>query len=71
LALSLAIHLTDCRSCEINRHLANFGAKLSKSLRLTEDRLAMLDNSEFPDPPTAASSSATLRERPGRRCDKA
>jgi hypothetical protein len=61
---NIAINLIDGRSYEqINRHFANFGSNLSESLRLTEDPLTKLDNSEFPDPPAAASSNATLRER--------
>jgi hypothetical protein len=34
-----------------------------KSLRVTEDPLVKLDNSQFPDPPATASSSTILRER--------
>jgi len=61
---NVAINLIDGRSYEqINRHFANFGANLSESLRLTEDPLTKLDNAQFPEPPAAASSSATLRER--------
>ncbi|MCK1393176.1 hypothetical protein [Bradyrhizobium sp. 1] len=61
---NIAINLIDGRSYEqINRNFANFGSNLSESLRFTEDPMTKLDNSQFPDPPAAASSNVTLRER--------
>lgn len=48
---------------KINRPFAGFGTRLSESLRVTEDPLTKLDNSLFPEPPTAVQGSAALRER--------
>lgn len=47
----------------LNRAFAGAGARLTQSLRLTEDPLNRLDNAQFPDPPSSAANSATLRER--------
>ena len=61
---NIAITLIDGRSYEeIKRPFVNFGANFAANMRLTEDPLTKLDNSLFPDPPAAASASATLRER--------
>lgn len=61
---NVAINLIDGKSYEqINRHFANFGTNFAESMRLTEDPITKLDNSQFPDPPAAASSNATLRDR--------
>lgn len=61
---NVAINLIDGKSYEqINRHFANFGSNLAESMRLTEDPITKLDNSQFPDPPAAAASNAALRER--------
>jgi hypothetical protein len=61
---NISISVLDGRSYErIDRPFANFGTRLSESLRITEDPLTKLDNSFFPEPPSAASSSVTLRER--------
>lgn len=61
---NIAINVLDGRTYEkIERPFANFGTRLSQSLRLTEDPLTKLDNSFFPEPPEAASNSMTLRER--------
>lgn len=61
---NIGIALIDGRTYEtINRPFANFGTHFADGLRLTEDPLTKLDTSLFPDPPQAASSSATLRER--------
>jgi hypothetical protein len=61
---NVSITLIDGRTYEqINRPFVNFGASLAAGLRLTEDPLTKLDNSLFPDPPAAASSSTALRER--------
>jgi hypothetical protein len=48
---------------KINRPFANFGTRLSESLRVTEDPLTKLDNSLFPESATAVQGNATLRER--------
>lgn len=61
---NIQLSLIDGRTYEQSeRHLADLGARLSQSLRITEDPLNKLDNELFPDPPAAASKSATLRER--------
>ena len=61
---NVAVSLIDGRSYEqINRHFANFGSNLAESMRLTEDPITKLDNSQFPDPPATAASNGTLRER--------
>lgn len=61
---NIAINVIDGRTYEnIERPFANFGTNFAKNLRLTEDPLYKLENSDFPDPPSAAVSSATLRER--------
>jgi len=61
---NVAITLIDGRSYEeIKRPFVNFGANFAAGMRLTEDPLNKLDNSQFPDPPAAASASAVLRER--------
>jgi hypothetical protein len=61
---NISVNVIDGRTYEnIERPFANFGTKLSEGLRITEDPLTKLDNSLFPEPPSAASSSATLRER--------
>jgi hypothetical protein len=61
---NLSFSLLDGRTYEQDhRELANLAARFSASLRITEDPLTKLDNSLFPDPPAAASTSAALRER--------
>ena len=61
---NVAITLIDGRSYEEIKHpFVNFGANFAAGMRLTEDPLNKLDNSLFPDPPAAASTNATLRER--------
>jgi len=64
LLANMSLTLIDGRTSEqISRPFQNLGANLVASLRLTQDPLTLLDNSLFPDPPAAASSSAALRER--------
>ncbi|WP_249152512.1 hypothetical protein [Bradyrhizobium liaoningense] len=61
---NISITLIDGQTYEqIKRPFVNFGMNLAASMRLTEDPLNKLDNSQFPDPPAAASSSAVLREK--------
>jgi hypothetical protein len=48
---------------KISRSPAAFGASFAGGLGLTEDPLTKPDHSLFPDPPEAASNSATLKER--------
>ncbi|MBI5262611.1 MAG: hypothetical protein HY852_12435 [Bradyrhizobium sp.] len=61
---NISLSLLDGRSYEqISRPFANFGTRMSESLRLTEDPLTKLDNSLYPEPAMAASNSPTLRER--------
>jgi hypothetical protein len=61
---NIQLDLIDGKSYErIDRPFANFGARFADSLRMTEAPLNRLDNSSFPDPPAAAATSATLRER--------
>jgi hypothetical protein len=61
---NIMVSVIDGSSYEkIDRPFANFGERLANSLRVTEDPLNKLDNSLFPDPPAAAATSATLRER--------
>jgi hypothetical protein len=47
----------------INRPFADLGARLAQGMRLTEDPLNKLDNEQFPEPPSAATGNAILRER--------
>jgi len=59
-----AVHVLDGRTYEnLDRPFAGVGARLSQSMRLTEDPLNKLDNSQFPEPPSSAAGSANLRER--------
>jgi hypothetical protein len=61
---NISINLIDGQSYEkISTFSADTGSRLSETMRLTEDPLKKLDNSDFPDPPSAASNSAVLRER--------
>jgi hypothetical protein len=61
---NISVSVIDGRTYEKIEHpFANIGTRLSESLRVMEDPLTKLDNSLFPDPPAAASNSATLRER--------
>lgn len=61
---NISIAILDGRTYErINRPFANIGTHFTDSLRLTEDPLIKLDNSQFPNPPESASGNATLRER--------
>jgi hypothetical protein len=58
------INVLDGRTYEnLNRAFAGVGARLSQSMRIMEDPLNRLDNAQFPDPPSSAAGSATLRER--------
>ncbi len=47
----------------INRPLSDIGARLAQGMRLFEDPLERLDNEQFPEPPSAATGNATLRQR--------
>jgi hypothetical protein len=59
-----AVNVLDGGTYEkLDRPFAGVGARLSQSMRLTEDPLNRLDNSQFPEPPSSAAGSATLRER--------
>jgi hypothetical protein len=61
---NIAVNVIDGRTYErTDRPFADFGTRLAQGLRVTDDPLTKLDNSFFPDPPSAAASSATLRER--------
>jgi hypothetical protein len=61
---SIFVSMLDGSTYEkINRPFAGFGTRLSEGLRLTEDPLTKLDNSLFPEPPTAVQGNAALRER--------
>jgi hypothetical protein len=61
---SIGISLIDGQSYEkISTFSADTGSRLSENMRLMEDPLKKLDNSDFPDPPSAASNSPVLRER--------
>lgn len=61
---NIELTLIDGKTYEKDRRpFANFGAHLAESLRVTEDPLVKLDNSQFPDPPATASGSTVLRER--------
>lgn len=61
---NVAVDMIDGSTYErINRSLVAIGAGLSEGFRMTEDPLAKLDNSLFPDPPESVSGNATLRER--------
>ena len=58
------VNVLDGRTYEnLNRAFAGVGARLSQGMRITEDPLNRLDNAQFPEPPSSAASSATLRER--------
>ena len=61
---NIAVHVLDGGTYEkVDHPLADFGTRLSQSVRITEDPLTRLDNSLFPEPPATASASVTLRER--------
>ncbi|MBR0932253.1 hypothetical protein JQ586_02645 [Bradyrhizobium jicamae] len=61
---NVELTLLDGRSyARMDRTLATMGNRFSESMRLTENPFKHLDNSDFPDPPEAAASSATLREK--------
>ncbi|WP_245334918.1 hypothetical protein [Bradyrhizobium mercantei] len=61
---NVALTLLDGRSyARIDRTLATMGNRFSESMRMTENPLKHLDNADFPNPPEAAASSATLREK--------
>jgi hypothetical protein len=47
----------------INRPFSDLGARLAQNMRIIEDPLNRLDNEQFPDPPSAATGNAVLRER--------
>ena len=46
-----------------NPVLAGIGARMERGLGLIEDPLNRLDNDQFPEPPSAATDSAILREK--------
>lgn len=48
---------------QIKPSLSAIGSSLSRAFQLAEDPLTKLDQSLFPDPPSAASTSVALRER--------
>jgi hypothetical protein len=59
-----ALNMLDGRTYEkLSRPFAGIGARLSQGMRLTEDPLNKLDNAQFPEPPSSAAGSATLREK--------
>ncbi len=59
-----AVNVLDGKTYEkLDRPFAGVGARLSQSMRLTEDPLNRLDNSQFPEPASSAAGSAILRER--------
>ena len=59
-----SINMFDGRTYEsLNRPFAGLGERLAQGLRITEDPLLKLDNEQFPEPPSAATSSAILRDR--------
>ena len=61
---NISINLMDGRTYEkIDRRMALLKATFADGLKITEDPMLQLDNSLFPDPPTAASGSAVLRDR--------
>jgi hypothetical protein len=61
---NIAVDVLDGGTYEkVDRSLADFGTRLSQSVRITEDPLTKLDNSLFPEPPATASASVPLRER--------
>lgn len=61
---NVALTLLDGRSyARIDRTLATMGNRFSESMRMTENPFKHLDNSDFPELPEAAASSATLREK--------
>lgn len=61
---NVALSMLDGSTYEkVDRPFGNFGARLARGLALTEDPLTKLDNSLFPEPPTAAVSNAALRDR--------
>ncbi|UGY18863.1 hypothetical protein HAP48_0016240 [Bradyrhizobium septentrionale] len=61
---NVALTLLDGRSyARIDRTLVNMRNRFSEGMRMTENPLKHLDNSDFPAPPAAAASSATLREK--------
>ena len=58
------VKLLDGRTYEdVHRAFSGFGARLAQGMRITEDPLNRLDNEQFPEPPSAATGSAILRER--------
>lgn len=61
---NVALTLLDGRSyARIDRTLVDMRNRFSESMKMTENPLKHLDNSDFPTPPEAAASSATLREK--------
>lgn len=61
---AFSITMLDGQTYErINPALAGIGARLERGLGLIEDPLNRLDNELFPEPPSAATGSAALRER--------
>jgi len=61
---NITINMLDGKSYEkISSFAADTGSRLAEGLRITEDPLEKLDNADFPDPPSRASNSASLRDR--------
>ncbi len=61
---NFAINVLDGTTYEkLDRAFAGFGARFSLSMRIAEDSLSDLDNSQFPEPAAAAASSQALREK--------
>ena len=61
---NVAVGMYDGRTYErFNPSLASIGNSFSRAFQLIDDPLTKLDHALFPDPPQAASGSATLKER--------
>lgn len=61
---NVALTLLDGRTyAKIDRTLVDMRNRFSEGMRMTENPLKHLDNSDFPAPPEAAAASATLREK--------
>ena len=61
---NIAIGVLDGTTYErVDRPFAGFGSRLAEGFRLTENPLTKLDNSLFPEPAAAATSSVALRDK--------
>jgi hypothetical protein len=61
---NFAIDVLDGTTYEkLDRAFAGFSSRYSFSMRLAEDSLSELDNSQFPEPAAAAASSQMLRDK--------